>query len=66
MKRNEYTPYVIIAYVLFWAIVMSLFGCTNNLYVGKGYSNCPTNDKTYFYKRMGVKAPKQYMKWHNQ
>lgn len=64
MKKHRTTIYVLILYVLFWTIVMSLFGC--NVYVGKSYSKCPTNDKTYFYKQAGVKPSKAYMRWGNK
>jgi hypothetical protein len=69
MKKHLTTIYVLILYVLFWTIVMSLFGMSLsgcNVYVGKSYSKCPTNDKTYFYKRMGVKPSKAYMRWGNK
>jgi RecB family endonuclease NucS len=46
------------------ALIVMFSSCVVS-YNGRGYSNCPTNDKTYFYKRMGVKAPKSFKRWGN-
>jgi len=64
MKKNEYAPYVIVIYIIIVFILFSLFGC-NSYYAGKGYSTCPTNDKTFFYKRMGIKTNKKIIKYIN-
>ena len=64
MEKNEYAPYVLIIYVLVIIILFSLFGCSRTLYVGAKYSDrCPTNNKSFFYERMGVRPSKQYLKY---
>ena len=62
-KYNNYTPYILIIYIMVVLILLSLFGCSNNLYVGAKYTQCPTNNKGFWYERMGVKPTKQYMRW---
>ena len=47
-------------------LVMAMFSSCRTLYVGSKYSNCPSNNKSFFYNRMGVKPSKQYLKWGNQ
>ena len=50
-------------YIILISIVF-LTSC-RSLYVGSLYSSCPTNNKAFFYNRMGVKPSKQYMMWGN-
>ena len=63
MKKYSYMIYVIIFFVII-TLISLLTSCTT-LYVGSRYSNCPTNNKAFFYNRMGVKPSKQYRKWGN-
>ena len=64
MKKNEYAPYALIVYIILIIIYSMLMSCSPNLYVGARYSSCPTNDKTFFYKRAGVKPTKQFLMWN--
>ena len=52
--------------ILMLCIAVAMFNSCQTLYVGAKYSNCPTNNKSFFYNRMGVKPSKQYLRWGNQ
>ena len=47
-------------------LVAIMFSSCATLYVGSKYTQCPTNNKSFFYNRMGVKPSKQFLKWGNQ
>jgi hypothetical protein len=64
MKKNEAAPYVLAFYILLIIIYFFSCGC-KTLYVGSKYTSCPSNDKTFWYKRMNVKPTKQYLKFKN-
>lgn len=65
MKRNEYTPYILIIYIIIIILTFMIMGCSRTQYVGSKYLSCPSNDKTFFYKRMGVTPSKQFIKYGN-
>jgi len=64
MKKNEAAPYVLAFYILLIIIYVFSCGC-KTLYVGSRYTNCPSNNKQFWYDRMGVKPTKQFMKFGN-
>lgn len=62
--KNEYAPYVLIFYIFLISLLLLFSGCST-LYVGSKYTSCPSNDKTFWYKRMNVKPSKQFIKFGN-
>ena len=52
--------------ILMLCIVVAMFSSCITPYVGAKYSRCPTNNKSFFYNRMGVKPSKQFLRWGNQ
>ena len=52
--------------ILALCTIVIMFSSCATLYVGSKYRSCPTNDKSFFYNRMGVKPSKQFLKWGNQ
>jgi hypothetical protein len=64
--KNRNTIYNTLIVILFFVIItiVSIFlaSCATP-YVGTKYRKCPTNDKTFFYKRMGVRPTKQFLKY---
>jgi hypothetical protein len=65
MKKYNYLVYVFIFYAIIVLITLLLSGCST-LYVGSRYSSCPSNNKSFFYDRMGVKPSKQFLKNYKQ
>jgi len=63
LEYNNHTPFVLIIYVLIVLILLSIFGCSTPYYVGNKYTQCPTNNKGFWYERMGVKPSREYMRW---
>jgi hypothetical protein len=52
--------------IIMLGLVAIMFSSCATLYVGSKYTQCPTNNKSFFYNRMGVKPSKQFLKWGNQ
>ena len=51
--------------ILTLCTIVIMFSSCTTLYVGSKYRSCPTNNKAFFYNRMGVKPSKQFLKWGN-
>ena len=51
--------------ILFLAMIIIIFSRCSVGYPGVRYSRCPTNNKSFFYNRMGVMPSKQFLKWGN-
>jgi hypothetical protein len=65
MKKYNYMIYVFIFYALIILATILFSGCST-LYVGSKYTRCPTNNKSFFYERMGVRPSKQFIKFNKQ
>jgi hypothetical protein len=64
MKKYNYKVYVFIFAIIFLVTTLSS-GCTA-LYVGSRYSVCPSNNKSFFYERVGLRPSNQFLKNYKQ
>ena len=51
--------------ILMLCVIAILFSSCRTQYAGGRWGGCPTNDKSFFYKRAGVTPSKQFLKWGN-
>lgn len=61
MKKHKIPAIILFIYILLIATLLLLSGCI--IYRKfEPSTNCPINNKKYFYKQMGVKPPRSYLK----